>query len=434
MMVLNAVIRMLDSYPFQLAVCANMFALSFPKRRGFWLRIAVWLIPMFIAFDIGSQHFSGGVSENYILDRAILLLPLINICTGLAFCYRMTLSEAIFCASGAHPTQNIMFNVYWIAKVHFAFEEGTARSLPFSLGIMLVVYSVVYLVLAKRINHLDRSRLSRGRVVFNSLLVVILVIFFNRRVPEAAWEQEVYISYIIADILALILQFDLLHESELERKYAVVEQLLYAERKMQQMTAENVEIINRKCHDLKHQIAGLRRMKSGDEQEEYIGRIESAVMFYESAVKTGNETLDLILMDKLLYCQEHKIKLSCVSDGEKLKYLDTMDIYSLFGNAIDNAIESVSSEPEESKRIISMRIGSQGQFLSIHIENYVGCEVKLAHGLPVTSKADKQYHGYGKLSIRHIAEKYDGTMSIRSDGNLFRLDILIPLNTNGSLL
>ena len=428
MIVLNAVIRILDSYPFQLALCANMFAFRLPKRRRFWLRLAIWLIPMFIAFDLGAQHFSGGISENYFLERAILLLPMLDICTGLAFAYRIGLSEAIFYASGAQPAQNIMFNIFWMAKMCVGFEEGTARSMLFSLGIMLIVYSIVYLVLTTRLRDLDISKFSRGRMTFNAVLIIIFVIFFNRRINGDSGEVWIYGSYIIADIFALIIQFDLFHESELENKYAIVEQLLYSERKKQRITAENVELINRKCHDLKHQIAALKRMENGEERDSYIRKIEDAVMFYESAVKTGNETLDVILMDKLLYCQEHKIKLSCVSNGEKLRYLDTMDIYALFGNAIDNAIESVSCEPEESKRIISMRVGSRGQFLSIHIENYVGQEVKLSGGLPTTSKGDKQYHGFGMLSIKRIVEKYDGTMSIRSDDNLFRLDILIPVD------
>ena len=223
-----------------------------------------------------------------------------------------------------------------------------------------------------------------------------------------------------------MMQYGLLQESDLERKYGVVEQLLYAEQKKQQMTAENVELINRKCHDLKHQLRALRRMEPGEEQERYIRQIEDAVLFYESAVKTGNETLDLILMDKLLYCQEHEIKLTCVGDGEKLSVLDTMDIYALFGNALDNAIESVMGETQRERRIVSFRIGSRGDFISIHFENYLGHPVKLSKGLPVTTKADRQYHGFGMLSIRHIVQKYNGSMSVRTDDNLFRLDILIP--------
>ena len=224
----------------------------------------------------------------------------------------------------------------------------------------------------------------------------------------------------------MALQIALLHETELTRRYTVIEELLAAEQKKERMTAENVELINRKCHDLKHQIAALRSMENGSERDAYISEIENAVLFYESAAPTGNDTLDLILMEKKLYCQEHGIRLTCIVDGAPLARIDRMDLYSLFGNAIDNAIESVLGE-EPQKRVIGLRVGKRGAFLSIHIENYVRREVKLSGGLPVTSKADKSYHGFGVLSIKRIVEKYHGSMSIRSDGNLFRLDILIPL-------
>ena len=197
------------------------------------------------------------------------------------------------------------------------------------------------------------------------------------------------------------------------------------QQKKQKMTAENIEIINRKCHDLKHQIEGLRRMSSDKERNAYIEQVENAVLFYESAVKTGNETLDLILMEKQLYCKEHGITLTGVCDGGSLNALDTMDLYALFGNALENAIESVSSEAPEN-RIISFRAGQWGGFLSIHFENYLGHPLTMRDGLPITGKNDQNYHGFGMLSIRHIVEKYKGTMTIQTDQNLFRLDILLP--------
>ena len=432
MNILQAVVRMLDSYPLQLAICAYMFAFSFPKRRFFWPRLFLHVLPMLIVYDIGIRTIPPGITDHYLLNRGLLLIPIVYTCLGLFLCFKCSAMEALFCTACAHPAQNIVFNLYWIAKMHLGFQERTIQALPFSLGIMLFVYAAVYLVFAARLRDLGQGKLVGKRILLTAVILTLFVIFFNQRAEGTRFEESIYMAYVFADILALIMQFGLYHESEIETRYAIVEQLLYAERKKQQMTAENVELINRKCHDLKHQIRALKRMDMGKERDEYIRRIEDAVMFYESAVKTGNETLDLILMDKLLYCQEQRIKLTCVSDGEKLKYLDPMDIYALFGNAIDNAIESVSLEPEESRRIISMRISSRGQFLIIHIENYVGHEVKILEGLPVTTKKDKEYHGFGVLSIRRIAEKYGGTMSIRCDDHLFRLNILIPILTESA--
>ena len=209
-------------------------------------------------------------------------------------------------------------------------------------------------------------------------------------------------------------------------KNEIIEQLLASEQKKQQMSSENIELINRKCHDLKHQIDALRHISSEHERNEYIKQVENAVLFYESAVKTGNETLDLILMEKQLYCKEHGITLTSICDGAKLGFLSTMDLYALFGNALDNAIESVSGEAPEN-RIISFRSGLRGGVLSIHFENYLGHALTMRDGLPLTTKDDLSYHGFGMLSIRHIVEKYGGTMSIRTDQQLFRMDILLPL-------
>lgn len=429
---MNMITQILDSYPLQLLIAANLFARFFQKRPGFWPRVLLHALPMLFIYVIGVNTVPAIEDSmlsigNYILYRLLLLLPVFYTMLGIWFCWQCSFTDAVYCTASAYPAQNIVYNLYWIAKLHMGFEEGSLRALPVSFALTAVVYIGVYFCFARRMRDWDERKYIRTKLVGNAIIVMLFATFFNQRVPGARAEQVVYASYIIGDILALIMQFGLFTESALERRYAIMEQLLYAEQKKQRMTAENVELINRKCHDLKHQIAGLKRMGAGTERDAYIGKIEQAVMIYESAVKTGNDTLDLILMDKQLYCERHHIKLTCVADGANLDCLDTMDLYSLFGNALDNAIESVSKEADEANRIISFRVGARGRFVVIHFENYVGEPVRLVDGLPVTSKEDREYHGFGVLSIRHIAEKYHGSMSIRTENNLFCLDIMIPM-------
>ena len=424
--VLAAIGRMLDSYPFELVIIVNLFMWSYPRRSWFLLRMIGMTIPMLVIYDACGQIFPNGLTPSEMIDRLFFLIPIGYTWLIMRVCYRCTAAEALLSTATAHPAQNIVFNVYWIIKMYLGFAEGSLGGICVSFSLMALVYPVVFFTVGRYLTGWNRSKAFDRRLLINAVLITLIVNILNQRAAGARWEVTVYLSYVISDILALMMQYGLLQESDLERRYGVVEQLLYAEQKKQQMTAENVELINRKCHDLKHQLRALRRMEPGEEQERYIRQIEDAVLFYESAVKTGNETLDLILMDKLLYCQEHEIKLTCVGDGEKLSVLDTMDIYALFGNALDNAIESVMGETQRERRIVSFRIGSRGDFISIHFENYLGHPVKLSKGLPVTTKADSQYHGFGMLSIRHIVQKYNGSMSVRTDDNLFRLDILIP--------
>ena len=423
----SVLLRILDAFPIQNLVAMHILAFAYPRRSGFWLRLFIHALPMLLIWDVTKQTYPDNMLANPVLDKSLMMLPLLYTFLGAVFCYQTHFTEAVFCSSCAAILENISINTWYLLKLKLGFEEGTLISFALSMGLLLVCCIPFYHTIMRKIPEVKWSDFVKRQIVMIAGLFLILQTFFNNHVPGAVWENAVYITYIIADLAILIVQIGLSRESVLEQKYAVIEELLHSEQKKQKITAENVELINRKCHDLKHQIAGLKRMRSEPERDAYLKEIESAVVFYESAIKTGNETLDLILMEKLLYCQAHQIKLTCISDGEKLNCLDTMDIYTLFGNALDNAIESVSSEPDADRRIISMRVGSWGEYLTIHIENYLGSELRLSDGLPTTTKADDRYHGFGLLSIRHTVEKYHGQMNIRTDEQLFRLDILIPL-------
>ena len=80
---------------------------------------------------------------------------------------------------------------------------------------------------------------------------------------------------------------------------------------------------------------------------------------YDNIYQTGNDALDLVLTEKSLLCDEYNIKLSSMIDGAALDFMNTTDVYALFGNLLDNAIESVMKEPDEEKRIISVQMAKK---------------------------------------------------------------------------
>lgn len=60
------------------------------------------------------------------------------------------------------------------------------------------------------------------------------------------------------------------------------------------------EIINIKCHDLKHRISNLESRIDSEELQE----INRVVDEYEGNLHTGNATLDVVLRNKNLLCQQ----------------------------------------------------------------------------------------------------------------------------------
>ena len=155
--------------------------------------------------------------------------------------------------------------------------------------------------------------------------------------------------------------------------------------------------------------------------------MEDEIKQYEAQNKTGNKVLDTVLTTKSLYCAKHDITFTCVADGTLLSFMDVMDICSIFGNALDNAIECEMKIADKEKRLIHVTVTKQKNFLLLRFENY--CEEKLQYkeGKLITTKKEKEFHGYGIKSIRYTVDKYDGAVSIDTDNNWFDMKILIPV-------
>ena len=133
-------------------------------------------------------------------------------------------------------------------------------------------------------------------------------------------------------------------------------------------------------------------MCTKEEREKYIEEIQDSIQIYEAMVKTGNDVLDTIL-----------------------------------GNAMDNAIECVKNLPKQEKRQIDVLIHRQHQFLIVQIMNPVEEELEFEDNLPVTTKHDKAYHGYGLRSIKNSVKKYNGVFQVKIKDGWFCLKILFPI-------
>ncbi len=102
----------------------------------------------------------------------------------------------------------------------------------------------------------------------------------------------------------------------------------------------------------------------------------------------------MALSGKMLACTNLGITMTCLADGRRIGFMEDSDIYALFGNILDNAIEATKTVTEEEKRIISLTIGTTGDLLLIDSQNYYAGEVQFVDGLPQTSKENKEYHGF----------------------------------------
>lgn len=217
------------------------------------------------------------------------------------------------------------------------------------------------------------------------------------------------------------------HEDVLKEELSAMNNVFQSQYEQYKAYRETNEMVNQKFHDLKHQLDIIEMETDPLKRQTYVNQIKEDLQHSQSNIKTGNPIADVILTRKNSYCIEHNITFTCIVDGALLNEMNTMDLVSLLGNGLDNAIESSLKLDDFHKRLIKLRVSRKAEFVIYSIENYTEDILSFEDGLPKTTKKNKVAHGYGLKSTAYIAEKYNGSMTVKIEDNWFKLNVLLPL-------
>ena len=180
-------------------------------------------------------------------------------------------------------------------------------------------------------------------------------------------------------------------------------------------------------HDMKNHLLVLEGSQGTEATRQMAQELRAQIADYEDYIHTGNDFLDIIIKDKAEKAREKHIDFSAAIDIGGADFIEPLDISTLFGNGIDNAIEASGKLPEE-QRVIEVKAGRVNDFISILIENNcVEGQAADKAGKHRTTKADSFLHGFGIANMEKTAEKYGGTCTTRQEDGKFTLKILIPL-------
>lgn len=293
----------------------------------------------------------------------------------------------------------------------------------FSLLLRLLFWLVSYWFLKIYLSRITQDLTKKMWFVIDVLMLAPFVAIFTiiYFMPENPWivypicGASIFSSFgciYLASYICTSMQIAF-HAQELERKQAYYHEKINDEKRVREV-----------YHDLKNHLLILQgQMESSQIVQQSVKELQSQIQKYENYYNTGNDFLDIIIREKANIAQKKKIDFHAMISFQDGSFLRPLDISTIFGNALDNAIEA--SEPlSQDKRLITVKVERVRDMLLIVIENNILLEPAL---LKETTKADRFMHGFGISNIKNTVEKYNGQCSIKSENEKFILKIMIPI-------
>lgn len=418
--------------------CIPMVMITFPflkKRDHFFLRcisafLSVSLVAVALMFlnltPFVGHPFSSIFIYGFSVAAEFLIFWMLFDVDFISLLYRYIISSAIgtmtsilfgkiiadFIFSDTNA-QFILYTVYMVATSFlvsglfaFFFRGGLAGGNSVIIGskrTSVVFYSFLY-------------------VFFYAITVLSYAPYYY--ITDSIVRYFGFVGTFLCCLVTLFLLFEIQHIIQLNKDKEILEKMWYDDRKRYELQKEAIENINFKCHDLRHQIRAIT--ENGNLNEKAVKDIENSIRIYDSMADTGNQVANVVLSDCGLRCQKNNIQLTYIIDGEKLSFIDEIDLYSIFGNALENAVDYELTVPEKEGRFIFASVRQEKKELFIHFENYCREELSFQNGLPVTTKGDTKWHGFGMKSMKNIVSKYRGKMTVKRENNMFQLDISMP--------
>lgn len=410
-------------------IAGTLLFLIQQKRKSLMpLRFAaIALVGLFFMILFVSYIHPSHIRNVVIYSSALFLMWMLSYS-----CFEISISEALFCSLAGYGVQ------FLGSMVRECFHTFLPSSVGTEILLFIVtagIYAFYYWMYGRNLHRGQNFDLRHSNLLALLCVVVIveIIICYWMRIQWRASDDWLYmicdsILLVISTMCILAVQFNLMLKHNLENEMEIITQMWMKDREQFRISSETIDQINRKCHDMRHQIRTIGSSANVDAGA--LKEMEQAIRIYDSMFQTGSRALDVILTEKNMSFQENNITINCIADGSSLDFMQDSDIYSLFGNLLENAFNAVLGLKED-LRTIDLSIRRHGELLSINIHNCYEGTVTMENGRPI-SPNDPRYHGYGTKSIAAIVSKYGGTVSFRTNGGVFSVNMLFPLEETGA--
>ncbi|MCL2019571.1 MAG: GHKL domain-containing protein [Oscillospiraceae bacterium] len=399
----------------------NEFSLKTRKNKICFLSISA-----VISITVILLNFIGGNFEGWIG----LLYPCLYLALSLIFFegnFRRKLIGSLAAITGIMAVNTIVFVLFSTitGDPNMAFSSDNIYRI-IALVTTQVILVFIYQIIIKLISR-HTIKLSVYEWLLISInLIFTLAMFISLILIKTSEKLTDFSNYIISGLLlGLILinciTFYMLLKLNKAKELLNENILLKQQSDFQKNYADNIkqqyDEICRLKHDIKHSYTLITTLNSEGKYEElskYLREYNTEIDSFEVLIDTDNEYVNAIINTKLGKAKRRGINILCATTNS-FTGISGVDLCSLLGNILDNAIEAAEKCTEP---IIEVSIFSDGGKISITVKNTINSSPFDTAGRLITNKKEK-HHGYGVKTIKRIAKEYNGKSEFYMEDALF---------------
>lgn len=270
-----------------------------------------------------------------------------------------------------------------------------------------------------------------------SIIVIALLIYCDTYTGVGL--TIVSIGLLITNFLMLYLYSLLLHSISQQYEMEMLKTQVQVYANQLNVILQGEEKIKAMRHDMKHHLNELMLLanKHGiSEIQKYIEHMKAFVQNPHELVSSGNMEIDSVL-NYMLQKAENALKTveTKVMLPEKIRH--SFDINVLLGNLLENAIAAASKTED---KYMSVYVTLKKGILKVKIENsfedsHIILEKKQENATVFrTTKPFPERHGIGLKNVKKIVEKYNGTMTISTQNDIFCVNLILYMAKTETVL
>lgn len=262
------------------------------------------------------------------------------------------------------------------------------------------------------------------------VIITVLYIFMQLGIT---YNIDSFFSHIIFSVIgltvinlfSLLLFIEASKNAQAKYELEIFNQQKESEQKRYSELKNIYEQIVFQRHDFKKQMLGLKKLIEDGEfkaVDVFINETETDLNKPIDYIHTNNRMIDYILNSKITMNPD--LKFIITGTLQNINCLSELDIASLFGNMVDNAIEACKQNGCD---LIEIDFFLKNNYQNVICKNSINCSVLNDNPSLQTTKQEKNIHGYGIKSMKKIIQGANGFIEFFEEKNMFCVHILLPI-------